>query len=161
MSRRLQKAAAQEARRDAVDRATAANYKVMTFGKHKGKPMMAVPSDYLRWLLSGENTWRWLALACRAELDRREEQRRMEPAVYVDEANGEMVPVATDQDEEFGAPASYEAYRASIEEWEAKLKARYLPKNGGTMEEWRVARDCIETLKRPLLLHDFDDPDYR
>jgi hypothetical protein len=46
-------------------------YVLMPFGKHRGKRLVDVPTDYLAWLVSEVDNRPWLISVVSEELDRR------------------------------------------------------------------------------------------
>jgi len=53
----------------------------MLFGKHKGKPISEVPTDYLRWMVKGELKLKdWYKQAIHSEIDRRQNGNKQPPA---------------------------------------------------------------------------------
>jgi hypothetical protein len=99
----------------------------MDFGKHKGKPVSAVPSDYLLWALHEARCISpWLREAIEEEL-----QRRVE-AVYNPEENSNL-------------PARLNHV---IDRWYRGLVMDYHPDRGGSHEAMQAVNDAHDRLRQ-------------
>jgi hypothetical protein len=100
---------------------------VFTFGKHRGQPVTAVPSDYLDWCLRECRCLRaHLREAIEAELARRH--------------GGHAKPHGN------GAAAGAPDLGEMIAEWYRGLCLKYHPDRGGSKEEMQVVNEARDRL---------------
>ncbi len=98
----------------------------MPWGKHKGKPLTDVPSDYLQWVIAeADNASSWLKQQIKQELSRRcspPPRQASNTALSVDQ----------------------------IDDWFRRLARKYHPDVGGDNEIMKALQDGYEELKRMI-----------
>lgn len=95
----------------------------MPFGRHKGRPLSEIPSEYLSWLLRECDLRPWLHDAVEAELQDRVSGFRQEH---------DHPPVALD---------------TIITQWHRELVKRHHPDRGGSLEAMKAINDAADRLR--------------
>jgi hypothetical protein len=103
----------------------------MNFGKHKGRPVSEVPTDYLIWALNKCECLQWDYYAT------------MRRAIR-DELEDRGFSTASDQDE--AAPTN--DLQKALKTWFAEMSRRWHPDRGGSDQAMAAVNDGYERLRK-------------
>jgi hypothetical protein len=122
----------------------------LDFGKHAGKRVSEVPTDYLLWCLDNlRKLWVGYRLAMVAELARRGVHYDYEQADADDDQADDRHPRGNSHDD--GASAGVPAtVLAKVELWRKEMALRYHPDRGGSTEVMQALNNAYERLRQLL-----------